>query len=167
MTAKARQVDLFSAFSDFFSSPIFRLLTRLFVLFLIVFWLSLIYWTYRDAKRRGALAVYWAAVVLFFNIFGLFIYLIVRPPECMGDAKERELEIKRLEAALEKSDVVCSSCFKPIEPDFLVCPYCLKKLKESCPRCGHALKTSWTVCPYCRATLSKTTELRPKRSKTS
>ena len=160
-------MDLFTAVSNFFSSPIFTLLTRLFLLFLLVFWISLIYWTYRDAKRRGALAIYWAAVVLFFNLFGLAIYFIVRPPEFLEDMRERELEIRAQEAALGQTDLMCSSCFKPIEPDFLVCPSCLKKLKESCPRCGRALKISWTVCPYCRATVSKRTELRPKRTKSS
>ncbi len=162
-------MDLFSAFSNFFSSPIFRLFTRLFFLFVIVFWISLIYWTYRDAKRRGALAIYWAAVTLFFNIFGWCIYLIVRPPELLEDIKVRELEIRMREAALDrdKADLVCSSCFKSIEPDFLICPYCLKKLKESCPRCGRALKISWTVCPFCRMTLAKKAELRSKRRKSS
>lgn len=160
-------MDLFSAFSNFFSSPTFKLFTRMFSLFVIVIWMSLIYWTYRDAKRRGALSVYWAAVVLFFNIFGWFVYLIVRPPEYLDDVKERELEIRSQEAALDKSDLVCSSCFKPIEPDFLICPYCLKKLKESCPRCGRALRISWTVCPYCKATLAKRAELRSKSSKSS
>ncbi len=160
-------MDLFSAVSNFFSSPIFSLITRLFLLFLIVFWISLVYWTYRDAKRRGALAIYWAAVVLFFGVFGLGIYLIVRPPEFLEDMRERELEIRAQEATLGQTDLMCSSCFKPIELDFLVCPSCLKKLKESCPRCGRALKISWTVCPYCRATVSKRTELRPKRRKSS
>lgn len=160
-------MDFFSAFSNFFSSPIFKLFIRLFLLFLIVFWLSMMYWTYRDARRRGALAIYWAAVVLFFNIFGLFIYLIVRPPEILDDVRERDLEIKAQEAALNQGEIVCSSCFKPIEPDFLVCPYCLKKLKESCPRCGRPLRISWTVCPYCRATLAKRTDLRSKQRKTS
>jgi len=160
-------MDLFSTFTNFFGSPVFKLTTRLFVLFVIVFWLSLVYWTYRDAKRRGALSVYWAAVVLFFNIFGWFIYLVVRPPELLEDVKERELEIKAQEASLGKAELVCSSCFKPIEPDFLICPHCLKKLKESCPRCGRALRTSWTVCPYCRATISKRADIRSKSRKSS
>lgn len=160
-------MDLFSAFSSFLNSPIFRLFTRLSILFAIIFWMSIVYWTYRDAKRRGALAVYWAAVVLFFNIFGWFIYLIVRPPEFLEDVKERELEIRAQEASLSKADLVCSSCFKSIEPDFLICPYCLKKLKEACPRCGRALKVSWTVCPYCRTSLTKRTDLRAKTRKSS
>ncbi len=157
-------MDLFSSFVGFFKSPIYRLFTRLFVLFVIVFWASLVYWTYRDAKRRGALAIYWAAVVFFFNIFGWFIYLIVRPPEYLDDVRERDLEIKAQETALSKTEEVCPSCFKSIEPEFLICPYCLKKLKESCPRCGHALKMSWTVCPYCKATVAKRAELKTRKS---
>lgn len=160
-------MDLFSTFSNFFNSPLFILFSRLFVLFVLVLWMSLVYWTYRDAKRRGALAIYWAAVVLFFYIFGWLVYLIVRPPEFLEDVKERELEIKAQQANLSKADLVCPSCFKSIEPEFLICPYCLKKLKESCPRCGRALRPSWTVCPYCRASLAKRAELRSKSRKSS
>lgn len=160
-------MDIFSAFSSFFGSPIFKFLTRLTLLFVIVLWLSLVYWTYRDAKRRGALSVYWAAVVFFFNLFGWIVYMMVRPPELLEDVRERQLEIRAQEASLSKAELVCSSCFKLIEPDFLICPYCLKKLKESCPRCGRALKISWTVCPFCRATVSKTSDIRSKSRKSS
>lgn len=145
-------MDLFSSVAKFFSSPFFQLFRGLFFLFLFILWFSLIYWTYRDARKRGALAIYWAVVVFFFNVLGLMIYLIVRPPEYVEDAMERELEIKAKEALLGKSSLVCSACLKPIQDDFLICPYCFKKLKKECPSCKRALKMSWTVCPYCKTT---------------
>jgi len=146
-------MDLFAVFSDFLGSPIFRLLTNLFFLFLMMLWVSLVYWTYRDAKKRGAFAFYWAIVVLFFNVFGWIIYLIVRPPEFLEEVKDRELDIRTKEALLGRTSTVCPACFKPIEGDFLICPYCMKKLKKPCPSCGRPLKMGWTVCPYCRMSL--------------
>jgi len=103
------------------------------------------------------MAVYWAMVVLFFNIFGWLIYLMVRPPEYLEDTKERELEIKQKEILLQRTDLICPGCHKPVESDFLVCPHCLKELKQACPRCGRALSINWRACPYCKTTLRKKT----------
>lgn len=140
-------------FFKLFSPSLLRLFLSLFLLFLLIFWFSLIYWTYRDAEKRGALAFYWAMVVFFFNIFGWLIYLVVRPPEYLEDSKDRELDIKTKEALLSRSEQVCSACLKPVEEGFLVCPYCFKKLKKPCPKCKRALKMSWTICPYCKETI--------------
>ena len=86
------------SFFNIFNSQFFRLATSLFLLFAVISWISLIYWTYRDAYQRGALAFYWAMVVFFFNIFGWFVYLIVRPPELREDVVERQLDIQTKEA---------------------------------------------------------------------
>lgn len=141
----------------FFDYAFFKTWFRLFSLFGIIFWLSLVYRTYKDARRRGAMATYWAFVVLFFNIFGWLIYLVVRPPEYLEDTKERELEIKQKEILLQRADLICPGCHKPVESDFLVCPHCLKELKQACPRCGRALSINWRACPYCKTTLRKKT----------
>ncbi|MFQ5574217.1 MAG: zinc ribbon domain-containing protein [Terriglobia bacterium] len=138
---------------DIFNSQFFRLATSLFLLFAAISWVSLIYWTYRDAYQRGALAFYWAMVVLFFNIPGWIVYLIVRPPELRDDVLERQLDIQTKQALLKDKNLQCSACLKPIEEDFLVCPHCFKKLKKSCPQCQRALRMSWTVCPYCKLSL--------------
>lgn len=145
----------FESVFTFFSSAFFMLMVRLFVLFLIILWLSLVYWTYRDAQRRGAMGVYWAVIVLLFNLFGWLVYLIVRPAEYVMDVKERELEIKEREILLNRSDLLCPSCRKPNDKDFLVCPYCLKKLRNTCPKCGRAVNLDWRMCPYCKTTVPK------------
>lgn len=146
-------METFSAIVNFFSSPLFELIVKLFFLFLIVLWLSLAYWTYRDAEARGALPLYWAAVVLFFNLFGWLVYLIVRPPELLADVRERELEIRAKERSISGSEAICPECGKAVDRDFLVCPYCMKKLKNPCPHCEKPLMPSWPVCPYCRGAI--------------
>ncbi|MDO8886127.1 zinc ribbon domain-containing protein [Candidatus Oleimmundimicrobium sp.] len=89
---------------------------------------------------------------MFFNIFGLIVYLILRPPEYLADVQERELEILAKEETLN-SELTCYGCHQPIEPDFLICPYCMKRLKKSCPACNHPLDLNWKVCPYCKTSL--------------
>lgn len=145
--------DIANVFSPITGSAYFQLSIRLCALFGVIVWLALIFWTYRDADRRGSLAIYWAAVVFFFNFPGWIVYLIVRPPEYEEDMRERELEIKTKEAVLARADVVCPACMKPVKDDFLICPYCQKKLKKSCPNCSKPLAMSWVVCPYCKTSL--------------
>jgi RNA polymerase subunit RPABC4/transcription elongation factor Spt4 len=132
------------------SNPLFNLSRNLCILFYLVFWFALVFWTWRDASRRGAMAWFWAIVVLFFSVFGWAIYMVIRPPEYEEDAKERELEIRAKEADLALNGQQCPACLKAVEDDYLICPYCMKKLKKSCVSCDRALKLNWQVCPYCK-----------------
>lgn len=127
-----------------------QLTQRLCILFFIVFYVALIFWTWRDAQRRGAMPWFWALVVVFFNVAGWLIYMVVRPPESREDARERELEIRSREAELARENPVCPACFKPVDREFLICPSCMKKLKKECTNCEKPLKLDWAVCPYCK-----------------
>ncbi|MBE0447509.1 MAG: zinc ribbon domain-containing protein [Actinobacteria bacterium] len=146
-------MDFFQSIIEFFSSPVFKLIVNLFYLFAFVLYLSLAKWTYSDAQRRGAMAFYWTIVGLLFPIAGWLIYLIVRPPEFIDDIRERELEIKAKEVLLNNGGMVCPTCHKSVEKDFLICPYCRRTLKKSCPSCSRPLQTGWEVCPYCQQIL--------------
>ena len=132
------------------SNPLFGLVRNLCSLFFIVLYFAIIFWTWRDASRRGAMGWFWALVVAIFPVVGWIVYLVVRPPETLDDAHERDLEIRAREGQLARDFDQCPSCFKPVEKDFLICPYCMKKLRKSCVECGKALKLNWQVCPYCK-----------------
>ncbi|TLM65978.1 MAG: zinc ribbon domain-containing protein [Actinobacteria bacterium] len=137
-------------FAPILNSPEFTLAKQLCFLFYFVFSVALIFWTWRDASKRGAMAWFWALVALFFNVAGWAIYLIVRPPEYAADVRERELEIQAKEASLQREVETCPACLKPVEKDYLICPSCMKKLRKQCTECGRALKLDWGVCPYCK-----------------
>ena len=76
-----------------------NLVATLFLLMLVVLWLALIVYTYLDARRRisDPFLVACATVASFFPFIGTAVYAIVRPPEYLEDAHERELEIKAAE----------------------------------------------------------------------
>jgi len=131
------------------SNPAVTLARQLCVLFFVVFTCALIFWTWRDAQRRGAMTWFWALVVTLFNLAGWAIYMVVRPPELVEDTHERDLEIKSREAELRRNPV-CPACFTPVDPDYLICPSCMKQLKKPCTNCERPLKLDWGVCPYCR-----------------
>jgi len=130
--------------------PYINLVSQLCLVFYVVFVVALAFWMWRDAHRRGAMSWFWAIAALPFSVAAWAIYMIVRPPETLDDAHERELEIATRESELQHVGATCPNCFKPIESDYLICPTCMKKLKRECSNCGRAIKTSWSVCPYCK-----------------
>lgn len=135
---------------DFLNSPLFKLLLRMFFLYILILWLSTVIWTYNDAKKRGSAALTWSAFTLVFPFFGLLVYLLLRPKETIEEAELNSLEYEFKRQLLEEEVKFCPACGKKIEDDFQICPYCLKKLKKKCVSCGRLLKLDWHVCPYCR-----------------
>ena len=124
----------------------------LLILFVVVLYFSLIYWTYVDARRRilDPMLVGCATAVSLFPFVGAIIYVILRPPEYLEDVRERELEVQAAEARLhELGQTLCPHCDYRIERDFVRCPSCLRKLKERCVSCQRPLDQAWTICPYC------------------
>ncbi|MFY9487081.1 MAG: hypothetical protein WAP35_00080, partial [Solirubrobacterales bacterium] len=76
------------------------MVANLLVIFLIAIWIALVYWTLSDARRRledpvliGSAAI----AALIFPFAGALIYAIVRPPETLEDAYERDLDIRAAE----------------------------------------------------------------------
>ena len=132
------------------TSPAFILTRNLLSLFVLVLWIATVFWTWRDADRRGSMAWFWAAVALVFPFAGVLVYLVVRPPEYADDVRERELEIRMKEIQLQVEAESCPSCYKAVEREFLLCPYCMKKLRKPCIECQRPLRLSWQVCPYCK-----------------
>ena len=129
-----------------------NLAVNLLILFLVVLWAALVYWTYADARRRIAdpLLIGCAAAAAFiFPFVGAIVYMIVRPPEFLDDVRERELEIKAIETRLGGPEFRCGVCGCAVEPDYLVCPVCTTKLRQACSNCGKPLEPAWQVCPYC------------------
>jgi Double zinc ribbon len=131
-----------------------NLAVNLLILFLVVIWLALVYWTYADARRRIAdpLLVGCATAASLFPFVGTIVYVIVRPPEYLEDVRERELEIAAAEARLTSFEHIhCQYCGFEVEKAFLRCPSCLRRLKEPCAVCGKPLDPRWKICPYCEA----------------
>ena len=146
------------------------LAVNLLLLFLVVIWLALVYWTWSDAHRRIAdpMLVACATAASLFPFVGTIVYLIVRPPEYLDDVRERELEIAAAQARLANIEHQhCQYCGFEIEKSFLRCPSCLRRLKEPCTVCGKPLDPRWKICPYCEAEVGQPGEAprrRPRRT---
>lgn len=122
-----------------------------FAAFVVIFWVSLVYWTWRDVRARTQdviLQVTATLLVAVFNIGGLFIYLIVRPRQTLAELYERQLEEESLLAEMTERQT-CPTCHYRVENEFQICPSCGTKLRRPCPRCDHLLELKWNVCPFC------------------
>ena len=135
------------------------LVINLLVLFLVVVYIALIYWTYLDAKRRieDPVLIACATAASVFPFIGTVIYTILRPPEFLEDREERELELRaaelRLRQLIEQS---CPHCEYPIERNYLRCPNCERRLRNPCRKCRKPLDPKWGTCPYCETEVRRT-----------
>jgi hypothetical protein len=139
------------------------LVVNLLVLFLIVVYLALIYWTYLDARRRieDPVLIACATAASVFPYLGTVVYTILRPPEFLEDREERELELRAAELELrQRIEQSCPHCEYPIERTYLRCPNCERRLKNPCRKCHKPLDPRWGICPYCETEVRKQ---RPER----
>lgn len=115
------------------------------------FAVAFVVWTYNDmrSRSRDPLAPIAAALmVALLNIFGLIIYVMLRPRETLADAYERSLEEEALLQEIEEKPT-CPGCGRAAKTHWQLCPYCHTKLKKPCYQCGELLELSWQLCPAC------------------
>lgn len=126
-------------------------LTAFFGAFLAALWLSLVFWTYRDIRTRTQdrlVHTLASLVVAVLNIFGLVVYMVLRPRQTLNEAYQQTLEEEALLSQIEKRSL-CPGCGSHTHADWQVCPHCHTRLKKPCVRCGKQMELPWQLCPYC------------------
>ena len=124
------------------------------IAYAVILWLGTVVWTYRDIRDRtrdGWFHVGATLLVLLFNIPGLFLYMLLRPPETLAEAYERRIEAEALMREMPQEHAKCPRCQRAVNEEFLLCPNCRTNLREPCLGCGRPLELSWIACPYCGA----------------
>lgn len=107
---------------------------------LLLIWVGVVIWVYRDAERRGMNGILWALLVFIGNLIGLLIYLILRS-DTVFTASSRE--------GAPPSAKPCPQCGARVDAGAVYCPQCGTKMETSCPECGKPVESSWNLCPYC------------------
>jgi hypothetical protein len=140
-----------------------NLFVNLLILFLVVVWIALIAWTYLDARRRirDPVLVACATAASLFPYVGTIVYAILRPPEFLEDARERQLEIRASELRVRQlEEGSCPNCEFPIERSYLRCPNCRVRVKDPCESCGKPIDPRWSLCPYCETPVRRAAPMR-------
>lgn len=121
------------------------------VAFVAALWLSLIFWAFRDIRKRSRdpfmriLAVIIVAVLF---LPGILIYLVLRPARTLEEDYQQSLEEEALLQTIEDASI-CPGCNRRIEDSWLACPNCHTLLKKKCKTCGKVIALPWDLCPYC------------------
>jgi RNA polymerase subunit RPABC4/transcription elongation factor Spt4 len=119
--------------------------------FVIALWLSLIIWTFKDARSRSrdVFSILLATLmVVIFGPLGLLLYFLLRPNTTLAELYERSLEEEALLQDLEERPR-CSGCSRQVHESWIICPDCHTTLKKTCRHCENRLDLAWTVCPVC------------------
>lgn len=135
----------------------------------LVFWLALgagivftalhggaIIWTFRDMRARSRDVLAWIVATLLvalIPLFGIIVYLMLRPRETLAEVYERSLEQEMLLQAIEEPEI-CPGCGARVKADYILCPVCHTRLKQACPACKRPLQLHWAVCPYCGSSVT-------------
>jgi len=130
---------------------VLQVMATFLIAFLVILWLTLCFWTFRDiqSRTRDIIAqVFATLLVIFFNIPGVLLYVLVRPKETLAQAYERSLQEEYMLQDLEEREI-CPSCRVKTQPDFLFCFSCRTRLRRECTSCGQLIKVKWASCPYC------------------
>ncbi len=122
----------------------------LIVLF-ILFWVIVVGWVWSDAGERSTSKIFKVlsvVLVIFLNIPGLIIYLILRPKQTIAEIYWSDLERRYLKyETAELGD--CYQCGFQLQPGFINCPNCAAVIKVKCDGCGVYIDKDWKHCPFC------------------
>ena len=128
------------------------LVIKLVLAYFFIIWGAFIIWVIKDITNRTAnifvqaLSIF---IILFFTpLFGLPIYLLIRPRQTIFEQYYEEGEFDE-----EDSEHLhhCGGCGYPVEPDFHYCPKCRSELIRECHACHKTMRSDWLACPYCGA----------------
>lgn len=109
---------------------------------LLIIWIFVIVWVYRDAERRGMNGILWGLLVFIGNIIGLLIYLIVRSDNQPSQSDPPIIHTK------------CPECSIPVTDKYAFCPHCGASMSGPvCPDCSRTVEKDWKACPYCGKSL--------------
>lgn len=144
-------MDIGGIWTAFVNNALVQFSVRFIGLYLLFLYLAMAYWTVRDAQGRTEhpiLPYLYGLLVVVLNLFGLFLYLVIRPRETLAESYERQLAEESLLAEAERR-LVCPTCHERVSDDFLLCPTCRTRLKRVCPSCAKLIRPEWNICPFC------------------
>lgn len=146
-------LEIYQPIHDFFNSMWVQIIIKGFLIYFFLIWIALIIWVTKDIVNRSKnifVQVFSILLVTLLNIFGLILYLIIRPSKTLKQRYIEEIEKKMFLDTM--SDYYnCTKCGTKIEKDFNFCPSCGTSSKTVCKHCGQKVMVDWKICPYCKS----------------
>jgi predicted RNA-binding Zn-ribbon protein involved in translation (DUF1610 family) len=92
--------------------------------------------------------VIYLLLVVFFNIFGWIMYLILRPSQTIEQIYWADLERRYLKYETSELDD-CVKCGTQLYPGYTYCPSCGLEIRTKCKSCDVYIEKNNEYCPYC------------------
>lgn len=135
----------------------FQLVWKIVILAFVIFWIVVLDWVWLDASERTTnkrARIIYLLLVLFFNVIGWIIYLIIRPSQTIEQIYWSDLERRYLKyETAELGD--CPKCGTQLYPGYIYCPKCGLELKTKCKGCDVYIEKTNEYCPFCGTKVSK------------
>lgn len=124
------------------------------IAYLAVLWIAIIIWVSKDANNRTNSLLFQVfailIVIVLTPLFGLLIYLIIRPSRTLTEKYLESIQLQILDEEGKKESMdKCPVCNEHISRDYKFCPYCAAKVQKVCSACKKMYQTNWDICPYC------------------
>ncbi len=138
-------------FFEFVGGINFNIFSFIIGLLFILFSLVIIGWVWIDSSERTSrkgLRLVYMLLVIFLNIPGLIIYLIIRPSETIEEIYWGDLERRYLK--FETSELGdCPKCGHQLYPGYVFCTNCGFEIKKRCPKCNVLINKDHKFCEFC------------------
>jgi hypothetical protein len=135
----------------------FQLVWKLLAIAAVIFWIVVLDWVWLDAGERTSnktARIIYLLLVVFFNIFGWIMYLILRPSQTIEQIYWADLERRYLK--YETSELGdCPKCGTQLYPGYTYCPTCGLEIKQKCKSCNLYIEKNSEYCPYCGQKVAK------------
>ncbi|PCI24598.1 hypothetical protein COB57_04235 [Candidatus Peregrinibacteria bacterium] len=126
---------------------IFPVLLKILLIYIIILWISLVVWVFRDVIHRSNNILFQVFSVLLntlLPVFGLFIYLLIRSNRTLMEKYYEERELHSF-----SGDFECHACQTVIQEEHEYCFYCGEGLHHDCNHCKKMILLSFDFCTYC------------------
>ena len=134
---------------EWFFSTIFQNNIRLWcAMAIFLIWISALIWVIKDANARSS--SFWfqflsAIIILLFTpIFGILLYIAIRPQWWKWDKTPRR-------DAIFQTTQICENCWEFNNIQNLYCTSCWENLCTTCRECENRYSKNYAYCPNCGA----------------
>lgn len=155
------------------NSSLFSVILTGVLVYIAVLWIAIILWVTKDITNRTNnvfFQICCISLVIFLTpIFGLVIYLILRPTKTIVEQYYEEFELDLMQTEEQSKEVEhCPYCSAKTDPSFHFCSMCGKEISKHCGGCEKMIRLNWSSCPYCGKTQEKLEkEVKTEKKKTT
>lgn len=145
--------ELQNLFGYITSSLSLEMVIKILVSCLFIIWFAVAVWVIKDITTRSTsilIQSFSLLLVIFFTpIFGLPLYLLIRPRSTIFEKHYEENWLESFDHHDEESFIACSKCHEEIDTEAKFCPHCGTKQFDTCDTCNTKMLLTWKYCTSC------------------